>query len=384
VEVRAPRFSPCRCGVASRRTLTPVAEIMPDRCTPDYERTLAKMGSMVPYRRARSLLDEFYPLGDTPEVETIRQRTLHVGARLEREAATLPTSAPPAEARSIALAIDGGHVKAVRSHQGRSFEVFVAQVSNDDGEHVAFSSLPAEADRQAQQLRGVLHNLGATSRTPATILSDGADGPRSLGEAASIGPTHHVLDWFHLSMRIQHVAQAVKSWPDATAKDRQEGARLADIVDQHIRWRLWHGQVQRSLNLIGDTLEPLDVMAKGEASTAVPAAKVAGVLRSLETYVSGQSDLIIDYATARRTDIDRDHREHGAVVAASPDGRQPTNALVVERRASDAQSPNLGHEPNLQQGLRRRGAVGTSSVSKCGVITPRFWTVSCVPARPFR
>jgi hypothetical protein len=302
VEVRAPRFSPCRCGVASRRTLTPVAEIMPDRCTPDYERTLAKMGSMVPYRRARSLLDEFLPLGDTPEVETIRQRTLHVGARLEREAATLPTSAPSTEARSIALAIDGGHVKAVRSHQGRSFEVFVAQVSNDDGEHVAFSSMPAEADRQAQQLRGVLHNLGATSRTPATILSDGADGPRSLGEAASIGPTHHVLDWFHLSMRIQHVAQAVKGWPDATAKDRQEGARLADIVDQHIRWRLWHGQVQRSLNLIGDTLEPLNVMAKGKTPTAVPAAKVAGVLRSLETYVSGQSDLIIDYATARRRD----------------------------------------------------------------------------------
>ena len=33
VEVRAPRFGPCRCGVASRRTITPVAEIMPDRCT---------------------------------------------------------------------------------------------------------------------------------------------------------------------------------------------------------------------------------------------------------------------------------------------------------------------------------------------------------------
>jgi hypothetical protein len=41
---------------------------------------------------------------------------------------------------------------------------------------------------------------------------------------------------------------------------------------------------------------------KGETPTAVPAAKVAGVLRGLETYVSGQSDLIIDYATARRGD----------------------------------------------------------------------------------
>ena len=93
VEVRAPRFGPCRCGVASRRTITPVAEIMPDRCTLEYERTLAKMGALLPYRRARSLLDEFFPLGDAPEVETIRQRTMHVGARLESDAVTLPTSA---------------------------------------------------------------------------------------------------------------------------------------------------------------------------------------------------------------------------------------------------------------------------------------------------
>jgi hypothetical protein len=31
VTVRAPRFAPCRCAVTSRRTLNPVAEIMPDR-----------------------------------------------------------------------------------------------------------------------------------------------------------------------------------------------------------------------------------------------------------------------------------------------------------------------------------------------------------------
>ena len=301
VEVRAPRFGPCRCGVASRRTITPVAEIMPDRCTPEYERTLAKMGALLPYRRARSLLEEFFPLGDAPEVETIRQRTLHVGARLERKAVAPPTFAPPTEAQSIALAIDGGHVKAVRSYQVRSFEVLVAQVSNDDGKQVVFSSLPAEADRQAQQLRGVLHELGATSRTPVTILSDGADGPRALGEAASVGPTHHVLDWFHLAMRIQHVAQAAKSWPEARLAEREEGARLADTIE-HIHWRLWHGQVRRALDLVGETLVTLEATAKTASPKAVTASKVAGVLRGLETYVSGQSELIIDYATARGSD----------------------------------------------------------------------------------
>ena len=301
VEVRAPRFGPCRCGVASRRTITPAAEIMPDRCTPEYERTLAKMGALLPYRRARSLLEEFFPLGDTPQVETIRQRTMRVGARLERDAVAPPTSSPSSEAESITLAIDGGHVKSVRSYQMRSFEVFVAQVSNDAGKRVMFSSVPAEADRQQQQLRGVLHRLGATPRTPVTILSDGADGPRSLGEAASVGPTRHVLDCFHLSMRIQHVAQAARGWPDATPGDRAEAACLADAIE-HIRWRLWHGQVQRALDLIGDTLVILDAAAETASLHAASAGKVAGVLRGLETYVSGQSSLIIDYATARRND----------------------------------------------------------------------------------
>ena len=139
--------------------------------------------------------------------------------------------------------------------------MFVAQVSNDVGEQIVFSSVPAEADvGRPSELRGVLHRLGATPCTELTILSDGADGRRSLGEAASVGPTFHVLDWFHLAMRIQHVAQAVKGWPGNRNDDCQEGARFADAVE-HVRWRLWHGQVQRALDLIGDTAEALDAVA---------------------------------------------------------------------------------------------------------------------------
>ena len=69
--------------------LTPVAEIMPDRCTPDYERTVAKMGSVLPYRRARSLLDEFLPLGDTPGRWRRSASGPCMSAPGSREAATL-------------------------------------------------------------------------------------------------------------------------------------------------------------------------------------------------------------------------------------------------------------------------------------------------------
>jgi hypothetical protein len=102
-------------------------------------------------------------------------------------------------------------------------------------------------------------------------------------------------------MRIHHVAQAVKVWPADTAENRAEAAHLTDVVEAHIRWRLWHGQVQRALDLIGETLGPLEAIANDVASsTAVQAAKVAKLLRGLETYASGQSGIIIDYAKAQR------------------------------------------------------------------------------------
>jgi hypothetical protein len=192
VEVRAPRFEPCRCSETRHETLSPVGEIMPDRCTLEYERMLAKMGALLPYRRACALLEELFPLGEPPVVETIRQRTLQVGARLECQAVAPPRSTPTA-AKAITLSIDSGHVSSVRTYQARSFEVIVAQVSNDNGRQVVFASVPAEADHEAQQLRGVMRDLGATQTTLVTVLSDGAAGPRGLGETASIGPTYHVL-----------------------------------------------------------------------------------------------------------------------------------------------------------------------------------------------
>ncbi len=298
VEVRAPRFAPCRCAVTCRRTLNPIAEIMPDRCTPEYERTVAKMGSLLPYRRARTLLAEFLPLGKPQAVETTRQRTHRVGTRLEQEAVAGAESKSAVATKSIALSIDGGHVRAARQYQGRTFEVLLAQVSNDEGKQVVFASVPAEATSQTRQLRGVLHGLGATPATPVTILSDGADGPRSLGEAASPGPTHHVLDWFHLAMRVQHAAQVATSWPDTTETDRQAGARLTETIER-IRWRLWHGQVKRALDLIAETVAMVDAAAEDMSETAA-ARKVARLLGDLETYVSGQANIIIDYATARR------------------------------------------------------------------------------------
>jgi hypothetical protein len=100
-------------------------------------------------------------------------------------------------------------------------------------------------------------------------------------------------------MRVQHVAQATMGWPDATETDRQAGARLAETIER-IRWGLWHGQVKRALDLIAETVVTMDAAADHTEPMTAAGRKVARLLRDLETYVSGQSAIIIDYATARR------------------------------------------------------------------------------------
>src|ERR1700757_5154282 len=116
----------------------------------------------------KPFLSEFFPLcNDPPWHETIRRRTIRVGAGLERESlsrAKTRRTVPPSD--TMTVSIDAGHVRTARGHQGRTFEVMAAQVSNGTG----------------------------------TVF--------------------HVLDWFHLAMRVQHAARCASGWPNATVRDR--------------------------------------------------------------------------------------------------------------------------------------------------------------------
>jgi hypothetical protein len=105
-----------------------------------------------------------------------------------------------------------------------------------------------------------------------------------------------VLDWFHLSMRIRHVAQAAMSWPDASAEDRKAGASPVETIER-IKWRLWRGQVRRGLDRIAETVATLEATAEAASPATL---KVTRLLGELGTYVCRRSDIIIDYVTARR------------------------------------------------------------------------------------
>jgi hypothetical protein len=78
----------------------------------------------------------------------------------------------------------------------------------------------------------------------------------------------------------------------------------------------------------------------------------------------------------RRTDLDSDHQEHGAMAAASANECSAADALVAEGRAFDAESTSRRRERYARPGPCRRRTMGLPSVSASGLSTPTFWTVS--------
>jgi hypothetical protein len=164
IDLRAPLFKPCRCGIASRRHLSPLSEIMPDRCTPEVERMVARLGSLVAYGRVPSPMAEFLPLGRLVAMERARRRTLRVGALLEQLSQTAKPPPIRLPAVSMTLCVDGGHVKSIRSYHIRSFEVPVAHAKNDKGRARLFSTVSLAADGEQSQPGAVLRELGNSDR----------------------------------------------------------------------------------------------------------------------------------------------------------------------------------------------------------------------------
>ena len=176
------------------------------------------------------------------------------------------------------------------------------------------------------------------------------------------------------------------SWPDTTETDRNAGARVTETIER-IRWRLSHGQVKRALDLIAETVVTVDVAADDKSPIAATARKVTRLLGDLDMYLSGQSDSIIDYATARRCEEPIStaiHREHGAMAAASANECPTANALVSAGRAFDVESPDRRRERYTRPGLCRRGALGSPPVSESGLTPHVLGGLPAVPGREER
>ena len=108
VEVRNPRILNCqRCLPHFCAAWTILRDICPDPATPELMERSARLGSLLPYRKAAEVMAEFLPIQSTESFVTLRHRTMKLGQRLDEKARERAWFEPPstAERHQIELSL---------------------------------------------------------------------------------------------------------------------------------------------------------------------------------------------------------------------------------------------------------------------------------------
>lgn len=326
VPLTSPRLMICqRCTPWACFTFSPAADLCPDRATPELMELSARLGAKLPYREASDILSTFLPDQMSRKFTTLRHRTLSVGKRIEdaersrrwneflakEDRTQLELQMEDDPAREFIFTVDTAHIPLVKNWGGRTFEAVVGHCGrggrgDSPGPLFAFEGTQlAELDATASL---ALNDQGYIGRGEITVISDGEECLKRLTGMLP-QPATHILDWFHISMKLQPLAQIALTVP--------EGYGLFEQDIDRIKWRLWNGQPKRALDLIALVRKALS----SETGHCFWAQRADKLLEKLSTYISRNSQSVINYAERRRA---------GRRIATSP-AEASVNALVAKR-----------------------------------------------------
>ena len=125
--------------------------------------------------------------------------------------------------------------------------------------------MTADTSKQGLRLRTLqaLQAEGYTGRGEITVLSDAVEIMKLLPRGL-LRPRRHIVDWFHIAMKIQplpqvadHVVRRRDQWTNETV--------ILDtvILDEEIRalkWKLWHGQIDRAIQQLEEMIADMALL----------------------------------------------------------------------------------------------------------------------------
>jgi hypothetical protein len=230
----------------------------------------------------------------------MRNRTHRVAADLE---AAAPPASEPAHERptEIMMAIDGAHIRAAPGYQSRHIDVTVGKIEVEGRPPRRFALAPKGASAPLATLRKALREQGWRPGRTVTVLSDGESALPGLVRAAVDEPITCILDWWHISMRVQHIEQALRG---IYAAEPQHRAGL-EIVEwrlgrlRHLIWNGYHDEARRELYGVQHMASEV-VYFNGERFRS-PVGKLLWNCDDLRRYLTNNVDALINYGARYRS-----------------------------------------------------------------------------------
>jgi hypothetical protein len=252
----SPRLYQCRCQPRTMITFRPLTELLSMSTTPELLFLETKWASLISYGMTARLLKDFLPLDETLNATTIQNHTLAVAQRCEEEveedqdgvADSCPGDEGPLSLLKgpISVGLDSGYVRDWEQKQ-RHFEVIVGKSVPPNQSAKCFGFVQSYDTKAKRRLGVVLQSQGVQDSQPLTFLSDGGDTVRNL-PLLLYPQSEHLLDWFHLTMRVTVLGQYLKG---LIRLDRVVGEGIRKRLNS-VKWLLWHGKVDKALARLGD------------------------------------------------------------------------------------------------------------------------------------
>ena len=312
LRLASPRWWHCGCRDQPARTFQPLAGLLPERTTPELAYLQARFAGIVSYGITAALLGELLPLGRRLHPAVVRRQTQAVAQRLEdelgeerpsfidtcqRDREELPRPDLP-----LTVGLDGGYVHSSeqRSRRDGWFEVIAGKAIPAEGKPSCFGYVQTYDTKPKRRLFEVLKTHGMQANQQVTFLTDGGEDIRDLPLYLN-AQAEHLLDWFHLTMRITIMAAMAKSLrpspPDPEFPDAAPGDPASEVAAQlqRLKWFCWHGNVFRALQTLGDLLFDLDV-----EHPPAEQAKLLKAVHEFDSYLRANAGRIPNYGERRR------------------------------------------------------------------------------------
>lgn len=308
IAVPNPRWYRCRCKPSNgSRTFRPTANWLTARSSPELLYVESKWASLIPYAKVVGLLKDVLPVAQTLNPETVRCHLHRTATRLEQALGEEQErlfagseddwAAQPTPDGPMTVGIDGAMVRGRRKTgffeviAGKSVVAFRRGEKEDIPSAKRFGFVQTYDTKPRRRLWELMKSQGMQENQQVLFMSDGADTVRNL--QAYLHPTsEHILDWFHITMRLTVMKQQTKAVIEEDAELGNEAANTLDSVKHY----LWHGNVDAALERLDGLSFDLDMRRRGLQA----AAKLHRSLTDFDTYIRNNREFIPNFGERYR------------------------------------------------------------------------------------
>ncbi len=301
VAISSPRLHRCPCqGACGPATISPLRDLIPNHVSPDRLYLEARWSSLVPYAAAAGLLADVLPVASGANATTLREHTLRVAGRidaeLEEERSCFIEGCPadwgrlPIPEGRIVVGLDGGYVRNWDDRK-TNFEVIVGQSVPEDRDARYVGLVHTYDSKPKRRLFDLLKSQGLQANQDVTFLTDGGEELRALTEFVT-PESEHVLDWFHITMRITVLSQYARG---VAQHDDAAGKSLLTELER-VKRLLWHGNQYRAGQTIGFFLDDVDALEVDYPNLS----KFARAAQEFSVYIASNAGSLINYGERYR------------------------------------------------------------------------------------